>query len=125
MNFALGRADDRTVKPRAGGRCRLTRCRPCGAGKLVSDLTGADGARIWHDAVRRRAASQGHRGIRRRDQSPGGGQALYKRPWANPTSLHADNPRWSFTSTQAISLWVALDDTDVRNGCLTYLPGTP
>ena len=90
----------------------------------MSDLTGADGARIWHDAVRHRARLA--TGIPPwYTKATGGGQALYKRPWANPTSLHADNPRWSFTSAQAISLWVALDDTDVRNGCLTYLPGTP
>ena len=59
-------------------------------GKLMAELTGAEGTRIWHDA------------------------ALYKKPWANPTSLHADNPRWSFTSPDAISLWVALEETNMQ-----------
>jgi len=69
-------------------------------GKLAADLAGVDGIRIWHD------------------------QTLIKQPWANPTSFHLDVPYWSFSSRDAISLWVALDDVTLENGCLFFLPGT-
>src|SRR6201996_4699285 len=69
-------------------------------GKMASLLSGAEGIRIWHD------------------------QALFKRPWANPTALHLDVPYWSFSSPDAISIWVALDDATLNNGCLYFLPGT-
>jgi len=69
-------------------------------GKVATLLSGATGIRIWHD------------------------QALFKRPWANPTALHLDVPYWSFSSPDAISIWVALDDATYENGCLYFLPGT-
>jgi phytanoyl-CoA hydroxylase len=69
-------------------------------GKVASMLSGANGIRIWHD------------------------QALFKRPWANPTTLHLDVPFWSFSARDAISMWVALDDATQDNGCLYFLPGT-
>ena len=42
-------------------------------GRLLCDLEGIDGVRVWHD------------------------QALIKEPFANATPLHLDNPYWSFT----------------------------
>lgn len=69
-------------------------------GKMASDLSGADGIRIWHD------------------------QALIKKPWANPTSWHLDTPFWSFSDRRALSIWVALDDATLENGCLFFIPGT-
>lgn len=69
-------------------------------GKLAATLNGVDGVRLWHD------------------------QALIKQPWANPTGWHLDNPFWSWSSRDAISLWVALDDVTIQNGCLYFLPGT-
>ena len=69
-------------------------------GKAAALLSGANGIRIWHD------------------------QALFKRPWANPTTLHLDVPFWSFSAPNAISVWVALDDATQNNGCLYFLPGT-
>lgn len=69
-------------------------------GRLAADLEGVDGIRIWHD------------------------QALIKEPWANPTAFHLDNPYWSFTSAHAISIWTALDDATLENGCLYYVPGS-
>ena len=65
-------------------------------GKMAADLAGVDGVRIWHD------------------------QALIKMPWANPTSWHQDNPKWSFTSDVAISIWIALDDVTGHNGCIFF-----
>jgi phytanoyl-CoA hydroxylase len=69
-------------------------------GKLAADLAGVDGIRIWHD------------------------QALIKQPWGNPTAWHLDNPYWSFYSRNAITIWVALDDATLENGCLYFMPGT-
>ena len=72
---------------------------PC-LGEVAATLAGIDGIRIWHD------------------------QALIKPPWGNPTAWHPDNPSWSFSSRDAISIWVALDDATLANGCMWYLPGT-
>jgi phytanoyl-CoA hydroxylase len=69
-------------------------------GRVAGELAGVDGIRIWHD------------------------QALYKPPYGNPTGFHLDNPFWSFYSPDAISIWMALDDATIENGCLWYLPGT-
>ncbi len=69
-------------------------------GRLGTLLTGAGGIHIWHD------------------------QALIKEPLANPTSLHRDVPYWSFDSFDAISIWVALDEATLQNGCLYFLPGS-
>jgi ectoine hydroxylase-related dioxygenase (phytanoyl-CoA dioxygenase family) len=69
-------------------------------GKMASQLAQAEGIRVWHD------------------------QALIKRPWANPTSWHLDTPYWSFSDRRALSIWVALDDATLENGCLFFIPGT-
>jgi len=69
-------------------------------GRLAGTLAGVDGIRIWHD------------------------QALIKPPYGNHTAFHLDDPFWSFFSRDAISIWVALDNTTLANGCLWYLPGT-
>ena len=69
-------------------------------GKLATELAGVDGMRIWHD------------------------QALIKQPWANPTGWHLDNPKWSYSSRDTLSIWVALDDATLQNGCLYFLPGS-
>ena len=69
-------------------------------GRVAGTLAQTDGMRIWHD------------------------QALIKPPYGNPTSFHLDNPYWSFSSSGALSIWVALDDATLANGCLWYLPGT-
>lgn len=67
-------------------------------GKMAAELSGADGIRIWHD------------------------QALIKRPWANPTAWHLDTPFWSFSDRRALSIWVALDDVTLENGCMFFIP---
>src|SRR5258708_3345958 len=69
-------------------------------GKMAAELSGSDGIRIWHD------------------------QALIKRPWANPTSWHLDTPFWSFSDRRALSIWVALDDVTLENGCMFFIPGS-
>jgi ectoine hydroxylase-related dioxygenase (phytanoyl-CoA dioxygenase family) len=67
-------------------------------GKMAAQLAGVDGIRAWHD------------------------QALIKRPWANPTAWHLDTPFWSFDSRNSISIWIALDDATLENGCLFFIP---
>jgi ectoine hydroxylase-related dioxygenase (phytanoyl-CoA dioxygenase family) len=69
-------------------------------GAIAGLLAGVDGIRVWHD------------------------QALIKPPYGNPTAWHLDDPFWSFSSRDAISIWIALDDATAQNGCLWYLPGT-
>ena len=69
-------------------------------GSMAANLAGVDGIRIWHD------------------------QALFKRPWANPTSWHLDTPFWSFSDRRALSIWIALDDVTPENGCLFFIPGS-
>ena len=69
-------------------------------GQMLCRLEGIDGIRVWHD------------------------QTLQKMPWDNPTSWHMDCPNWSFHSPHAISIWIALDDATIQNGCMYYLPGS-
>lgn len=69
-------------------------------GRMAAQLAGVDGIRPWHD------------------------QALIKKPWANPTTLHLDTPYWSFSDKRALSIWIALDDATLENGCLFFLPAT-
>ncbi|MES2826936.1 MAG: phytanoyl-CoA dioxygenase family protein [Bacteroidota bacterium] len=69
-------------------------------GAMAASLAGVSGIRIWHD------------------------QALIKKPWANPTSWHLDTPFWSFSDRKALSIWVALDDATLENGCLFFIPGS-
>lgn len=69
-------------------------------GRMAAELAGVDAIRVWHD------------------------QALVKRPWANPTSWHVDTPFWSFSDRRALSIWIALDDATLENGCLFFIPGS-
>lgn len=69
-------------------------------GKMLCALEGVDGFRVWHD------------------------QTLIKEPFGNPTSWHLDNPYWSFTSHHSISIWIALEDATLENGCMWFIPGT-
>jgi phytanoyl-CoA hydroxylase len=71
-----------------------------GLGRFVGQVAGVGGLRIWHD------------------------QALVKEPYANPTAYHLDVPYWSFTSADAITIWIALDAATLENGCLYYVPGS-
>ena len=68
--------------------------------ELVGTLAGVAAIRVWHD------------------------QALFKPPHGNPTSWHLDTPYWSFHNRDALSIWIALDEATVANGCMWYLPGS-
>lgn len=69
-------------------------------GKMLCQLAGVDSMRVWHD------------------------QALIKEPFGNPTGWHLDNPYWSFYSHNAISIWIALEDATLENGCMWFSPGS-
>ncbi|MBC7785840.1 MAG: phytanoyl-CoA dioxygenase family protein [Burkholderiales bacterium] len=69
-------------------------------GKIASALSGASGMRLYHD------------------------QALFKQAYGNPTAWHLDNPYWAFHSDRAMTMWVALDDATLTNGCICYIPGS-
>lgn len=81
------------------GKMKQLMCDPK-IGEMAAMLAEVDGIRIWHD------------------------QALIKRPWANPTSWHLDTPFWSFSDRRALSIWIALDDATLENGCLFFIPGS-
>ncbi len=69
-------------------------------GKMACDLEDVPGFRVWHD------------------------QTLIKEAFANPTGWHTDNPKWSFFSPHAVSIWIALEDATLENGCMWFIPGT-
>ena len=69
-------------------------------GRIAATLAGVDAVRIYLD------------------------QALVKEPYANPTAFHLDVPYWAFSASNALTIWIALSDATVENGCLCYLPGT-
>jgi phytanoyl-CoA hydroxylase len=69
-------------------------------GDIAAALTGVERMRLWND------------------------QALFKPPWGNPTAWHLDAPYWSFEDRRALTVWIALDEATIENGCLWYLPGT-
>lgn len=69
----------------------------------VQQVTGATGLRIWHDQIQYKPAEKG--GIN---------------PW------HQDNPYWAplAPADTQITAWIALDDVDDDNGCMSMVPGS-
>jgi hypothetical protein len=67
-------------------------------GRMLCQLEGIGGIRVWHD------------------------QALIKEPYGNPTAWHLDNPYWSFYSRNSLSVWIALEDATLQNGCMYFVP---
>jgi len=68
--------------------------------KMLCVLLGVDGLRVFHD------------------------QTFFKPPWGRPTAYHLDQPNWSFSDQEGIQIWIALEEVNIGNGCLVYLPGT-
>jgi ectoine hydroxylase-related dioxygenase (phytanoyl-CoA dioxygenase family) len=69
-------------------------------GRMLCQLEQQPGFRVWHD------------------------QALIKEPFGNPTAWHLDNPYWSFCSRNSVSIWIALEDATLANGCMWFIPGS-
>lgn len=65
-------------------------------------LTQASGLRIWHDQIQYKPASKG--GV---------------------NMWHQDAPLWPILAPMTeVSAWVALDDVDPENGCMSMVPGS-
>ena len=69
-------------------------------GRLIATLEGVDALRLYLD------------------------QALVKEPYGAPTQYHLDSPWWAFDSEHACTIWIALDDATIDNGCLYFVPGS-
>lgn len=69
--------------------------------EIARRLCRAQAVRLWHD------------------------QALLKQPEdSRPTPWHQDLPYWPMNEPGALSLWMALDDVDERNGAMSFVPGS-
>jgi ectoine hydroxylase-related dioxygenase (phytanoyl-CoA dioxygenase family) len=68
----------------------------------VAQLTGASELRIWHDQIQYKPAQIG--GV---------------------NMWHQDAPFWPILAPMTeVTAWVALDDVDVDNGCMSMVPGS-
>ncbi|MDA0747174.1 MAG: phytanoyl-CoA dioxygenase family protein [bacterium] len=68
----------------------------------IVQLTGANGLRIWHDQIQYKPAETG--GV---------------------NMWHQDAPLWPILAPMTeVSAWVALDDVDEGNGCMSMVPGS-
>ena len=65
-------------------------------------LTGCRHVRIYHD------------------------HAMIKPPGerSKPTNWHQDAPYWAMDPVGALSAWIAVDDVNIDNGCLHFVPGS-
>ena len=68
----------------------------------VAQLTGAQELRVWHDQIQYKPAEVG--GV---------------------NMWHQDAPYWPIIAPMTeVSAWVALDDVDESNGCMSMVPGS-
>ncbi len=68
----------------------------------IAQLTGGRELRIWHDQIQYKPA--GHGGV---------------------NMWHQDNPLWPIIDPpNQVTAWVALDDVDESNGCMSMVPGS-
>jgi ectoine hydroxylase-related dioxygenase (phytanoyl-CoA dioxygenase family) len=52
-------------------------------------------------------------------------QVILKSPSLSPaTFFHQDGFYWRNTPEKTVNCWIALDDADVANGCLCFMPGS-
>lgn len=52
--------------------------------------------------------------------------ALIKPPGekSRETNWHQDAPYWPMNPVGALSAWIAVDDVDLQNGCMQFIPGS-
>lgn len=69
----------------------------------VQQASGASGLRLWHDQIQYKPAQRG--GV---------------------NAWHQDNPYWAplTPADTQITAWIALDDVDDDNGCMSMVPGS-
>ena len=69
--------------------------------EIARRLSRSTHVRLWHD------------------------HALIKEPGdSKPTAWHQDLPYWPMKETNALSCWMALDDVNLDNGCMHFIPGS-
>ncbi|MDE0529411.1 MAG: phytanoyl-CoA dioxygenase family protein [Truepera sp.] len=68
--------------------------------KIVADLTGVDGVRIYHE------------------------QALFKEPGGSITHWHQDQYYWPLATDKAVGLWMPLVDVSLDMGPIRYASGS-
>lgn len=69
--------------------------------RLAAELTGEEGLVLFQDNV------------------------IWKPPGTvGPVEWHQDFAYWPLDRPRGVTLWIALDDATVENGCLHYVPGT-
>ena len=70
---------------------------------MAAQLSGAKQLRVWHDQIQYKPKEHGGR-----------------------LNWHQDSPLWDILQpkTQQLSAWIALDDADVDNGCMSMVPGS-
>jgi phytanoyl-CoA hydroxylase len=70
--------------------------------KTASELLNHDEIKIWHDQIQYKPSSTG-----------------------GTTAWHQDSPLWrAMKSYEQVSAWIALDDADIDNGCMSMVPGS-
>jgi phytanoyl-CoA hydroxylase len=69
----------------------------------IAQLTRANELRIWHDQIQYKPAEEG--GV---------------------NMWHQDSPLWAplTPKEEQVSAWIALDDVDTSNGCMSMVPGS-
>ncbi len=69
----------------------------------VAQITHAKQLRVWHDQIQYKPAGNG-----------------------GPTMWHQDSPLWPpvMPIDEQVTAWVALDDVDEENGCMSMVPGS-
>ncbi len=69
--------------------------------EIARRLVGCRSIRLWHDHALIKPARDGAE-----------------------TKWHQDFPYWPMNETGALSCWIALDDVNEKNGCLSFIPGS-
>jgi hypothetical protein len=73
-----------------------------GLGAGVAALIGGDEIRLWHDQIQYKPSGVG--GV---------------------NAWHQDWPYWpTMSAPNAVTAWIALDDADADNGCMSMVPGS-
>ncbi|MBT3294871.1 MAG: phytanoyl-CoA dioxygenase family protein [Verrucomicrobia bacterium] len=71
-------------------------------GKVARELMGSQEVRIWHDQIQYKPSGNG--GV---------------------NMWHQDWPYWpSLSAPEQVTAWVALDEVDMDNGCMSMVPGS-
>ena len=72
----------------------------CVIGRMACQLEDCDAIRSYHD------------------------RALLQKGYSDALNWTVDLPRWSFDDVHAMSVWIALDDVHMEDGCLHFLRGS-